>query len=258
MEDTSALHRVQDDMESVFWVLLWTVLVFSPSSLSLQARTTFIRSTFESIPGTESKRGMFASQTIHEPTLLPGRESLHKLLKAFADLFRYFYYRPEKRDEDAVKRVKALQDHSIDVEDVLQALPSYQHDESVKKLKNHEYIIDLFSRHLQMEWPADDAAEEQELIGTDCFGEDLGKVVVLKSKHVLEAVIEEEQSRSHKRRKVQTVNRALGPDLEPVDQDDPLSDASAHDAYHEETESESSHLIPDGFWSSLTSLSSSP
>ncbi|KAI9460644.1 hypothetical protein HD554DRAFT_2028707, partial [Boletus coccyginus] len=151
VKDTSALHRVQDDMELVFWVLLWTVLMYSQSSLSLQARTTFIRSTFESVPGTESKRGVFASQTVHRPTLLPGRGSLHKLLKTLADLFRYFYYQPEKRDEAAVERVKALQDHSIEVQDVLQALPSYQHDESVKKLKNHEHIIDIFSTHLQME-----------------------------------------------------------------------------------------------------------
>ncbi|KAI9458221.1 hypothetical protein HD554DRAFT_2029721, partial [Boletus coccyginus] len=103
VENTSALHRVQDDMESVFWMLLWTVLMYSQSSLSLQACTTFIRSTFESVPGTESKRGVFASQMVHGPTLLPGRGLLHKLLKTLADLFRYFYYRPEKQDEAAVE-----------------------------------------------------------------------------------------------------------------------------------------------------------
>lgn len=71
---------------------------------------------------------------------------------------------------------------------VLQALPIYQHQESQNKLQAHAHIIKLFRKHLELEWPTNDAAEEQELIGTNSFGMDLGRVVVLKSKHVMETI----------------------------------------------------------------------
>ncbi|KIK14201.1 hypothetical protein PISMIDRAFT_78945, partial [Pisolithus microcarpus 441] len=35
VEDVSAFHTFWDDLESAFWVLLWTALMFSKSSLSV-------------------------------------------------------------------------------------------------------------------------------------------------------------------------------------------------------------------------------
>ncbi|KIK20368.1 hypothetical protein PISMIDRAFT_52635, partial [Pisolithus microcarpus 441] len=36
VEDASATHTFKDDLESSFWVLLWTVVMFSKSSFSIK------------------------------------------------------------------------------------------------------------------------------------------------------------------------------------------------------------------------------
>ena len=189
MEDTTILHRVQDNMELVFWVLLWMVLMFSLSSLMLETCTIFVRDTFKSVPGVDSKWGVLVSQMI-ESTLLSGWESLYKLLKALTNLFKYFYHWPDAECA-LLEQHEPLEDQPVEMQTVMRAIPVYLNQESKQWLWNHEHIISLFSAHLQMDWPADDAAKEQKLTGTDCFGVELGKLTVLRAKHVLESVVEE-------------------------------------------------------------------
>ncbi|KIM57109.1 hypothetical protein SCLCIDRAFT_131100 [Scleroderma citrinum Foug A] len=42
VEDASAVHTFQDDLESSFWLLLWATFMFMPLSLSLVDCTKFI------------------------------------------------------------------------------------------------------------------------------------------------------------------------------------------------------------------------
>jgi len=62
----SAMHTFRDDLESSFWVLLWTVLMYCPSSLPIEERSNFIRQTFEW--GGQEKRSVLLSQIIFKGT----------------------------------------------------------------------------------------------------------------------------------------------------------------------------------------------
>ena len=64
VENTSAKHTFRDDLESSFWVLLWTALMYSESSFTTDERSKFIRQTFESEG--QHKRSVLVSQTFLE------------------------------------------------------------------------------------------------------------------------------------------------------------------------------------------------
>ncbi|KAI6013135.1 hypothetical protein BKA83DRAFT_4063633, partial [Pisolithus microcarpus] len=98
VEDASATHTFKDDLESSFWVLLWTVVMFSKSSFSIKEHSTFIRGTFESAPGGEGKRSVLVSQQKLKKDLFPDQPLLYQLLKDLAELFAYNYYIPEDSD----------------------------------------------------------------------------------------------------------------------------------------------------------------
>jgi len=62
IEDASAVHTYQDHLESSFWVLLWTAIMFTRLLLSKDGRSKFIWEAFEL--GGEMKRSVLLSQTI--------------------------------------------------------------------------------------------------------------------------------------------------------------------------------------------------
>jgi len=64
VKDTSAAHTFQDDLESSFWVLLWTVLMYSKSTFSTDDLSKFIWQTFES--DGQHKQSVLVSQTLFE------------------------------------------------------------------------------------------------------------------------------------------------------------------------------------------------
>jgi len=77
VENRGATHTFQDDLESSFWVLLWTVLMYCQSSLSIEARSEFIRRTFEL--GGQEKRSVLLSQIVFKGTsdFLPHTPTSH-------------------------------------------------------------------------------------------------------------------------------------------------------------------------------------
>jgi len=178
VEDASAVHTFQDDLESSFWLLLWTALMYTQSSLSIKRRRKFIRETFEL--GGERKRSVLISQTILEspgsrndfsndphlqPPLFPNRRSLYMLLKDLVDLFRTRYWRPNPADWQNLAVVEELRaTHNDIVEVVLPTLPAYRYQQCQEKLKDHFYTIECFARHLKGDdWPLNDKAVVQAL-----------------------------------------------------------------------------------------------
>lgn len=109
--DPAAEHTFVDDLESAFWALLWTLLMHSESSFSIETLSKFIRETFES-SGSQGKENVLVSQGIFsKPSQIPqrlfsndanppsqdlqvpfpSRQSLNMLLKDLANLFRHRY-----------------------------------------------------------------------------------------------------------------------------------------------------------------------
>ena len=62
VEDGNAIHMYQDDLESSLWLLLWTTIMYTQSSLSIEQRSNFIQETFEL--GGQQKQSVLLSQTI--------------------------------------------------------------------------------------------------------------------------------------------------------------------------------------------------
>jgi len=201
IQNRSAIHTFRDDLESSFWVLLWTALMYSETSLSIEECSNFIRDTFESAG--EQKRGVLVFQTIFRcntpksSALFPNTPSLFQLLKDLADLFGHVYYEPSPEEWGLIP--SSLDDLSQREKKLLQALAVYSHKQSLDRLGDHTYTIECFANHLKSgTWPEQDAAVAQELTKVNCWGEEGTSNVVLKSKHILELVLEEE-SKSRKK-----------------------------------------------------------
>jgi hypothetical protein len=198
VKDTGAHHTFQDDLESSFWVLLWTVLMFSKSSLDIKSLSMFVRSTFEWQSCRNEKRNVLVFQTELTPDLFPDRPILCSLLQELANLFKGIYYTPSEDEFKSYDSIKATLKGTPELSTYLQFNSTHQKVTSVERLKNHEYVISCFRRYLDKEWPSGDRAEAQSLTRISSSGEEDGRVV-LSSKHILSRVYDEDRER--KRRK---------------------------------------------------------
>ncbi|KAI5993170.1 hypothetical protein EDC04DRAFT_2613440 [Pisolithus marmoratus] len=135
-----------DDLESSFWVLLWTVVMFSESSLSIESCSNFIRGIFKSAPGGEGKWSMLVSQQKLKEGLFPGWPSLYQLLKDLVDLFAYDYYTPG--DSKEWNLLVFTEEPSTREKVLMEAFPIFHHKQSVERLQSHDYIIKCFVTHL--------------------------------------------------------------------------------------------------------------
>jgi hypothetical protein len=162
---------------------------------------------------------------------------LFSLLKELAKLFHYFYYIPTLDDAKAIKKFEQYSNYP----ELSKFLTINLITKAQNRLINHTFVIDSFARHLAMDWPVDDTAEEQELYRTDDSGVELaGKVFMTKLKHALDIVREVS---SHKRRRVSQSIRMASEELESEEPGD------------EETESDDLTPPTNFGSSSLTALS---
>ena len=207
VEDASAAHMFQDDLESSLWLLLWTTIMFTQLLLSIERRSKFMRETFEL--GGQQKRSVLLSQTIldrdtycddfpndPQPPLFPNQCSLYLLLRDLVDLFHNCYWRPEPADWRTLATVEKFVAAQGDImQDIRENLPAYRYQQFQKRLQDHRYMIKCFARHLQgNDWPQGDKAVKQELTQVDFWEmEGMSKVTLLQSKHILESVDAEEE-----------------------------------------------------------------
>ncbi|KAI6013506.1 hypothetical protein EDC04DRAFT_2609312 [Pisolithus marmoratus] len=87
--------------------------------------------------------------------------------------------------EEPLAREKAL----------MEALPIFCHKKSIERLHSHDYIIECFATHLNSStWPENDTAMMQLLMKINHWGEEgSGNIGILKSKHILGCMLEEEE-----------------------------------------------------------------
>ena len=143
VEDASAVHTFQDDLESSFWLLLWAAFMFMPLSLSLVDCTKFIWQTFEGAG--QQKWSILISQTIlnrdetHTPNdiipLFPDWPPLYWLLRNLSDLFCNHYWKPDPADWRTLMTIsKLVQVEGGIMEDVITSLPAYCYQQFQEKL----------------------------------------------------------------------------------------------------------------------------
>ena len=207
IEDASVVHTFQDDLESLFWLLLWAAITYTHSSLSIEQafelegemkQSILFSQTIFKFPGS---RDDFSNDLHLQPPPFPNHRSLYMLLKDLADFFCTRYWQPDLADWRSLATVEKLMATQGDVmEDVIQTLPAYHYQWYQAKLQDHCYTIKCFACHLKgNDWPQNDQAVQQQLTEVVlCEMQGQNKVTLLQLKHMLAHVEEEEEYRAKK------------------------------------------------------------
>ncbi|KAG1775986.1 hypothetical protein EV702DRAFT_1046621 [Suillus placidus] len=143
VEHKYAIHSVKDDLESSFYVVLWTTLKFKETYMDIVRRTSLITQVFETNPGSSSKADW-----------LIGRSNLPNLIlvHALAEFFSHRYTRVTEHQqtvynkfrlahEKATRNVPVIQDLLAASYALMTDSPVYQKeiDSAVlQKLKSEE------------------------------------------------------------------------------------------------------------------------
>ena len=172
-DDTGATHTLQDDLESSFWVLLWTALTFSespgPSSRAVGAGRMSRLGAYLAFEGRgkERKVGVLNDFTVD---LFPDQPLLGRLLKDLADVFAYHDHDPNP-EWGLWQGLQDLMEYPSIMIPRDNALPIFRHKENLRRM-NHGYIIERFAFYLESDtWPKDDASVERPLPRINCWGE---------------------------------------------------------------------------------------
>jgi hypothetical protein len=154
-------HTFVDDLESIFYVILWLSLLYSPHSMSSSMLTSFVRRVFdpEQYEGTggTAKVDFLKSQSDLEQLVFQKRPLLQPLLINLATLFAVRY---EAKPSDKQKALIAK--YSEDQHE----LPAWKYQERISQLKSHAHTIQLLDDAIAdaAQWPADDPASSQVLL----------------------------------------------------------------------------------------------
>ncbi|KAG2151503.1 hypothetical protein DEU56DRAFT_728043, partial [Suillus clintonianus] len=186
VKNGTAIHAVEDDLESSFYVVLWTALMYASSYMSIVDRTQFIAHTFDADPlqgsGGSAKSNFLVANTNLPQDIFVGCKPLDNLVVELAQFFshRYSKVRPEDRAslakwqitlENALaegvegdERTAANQMVIDVVQNFVLESPAYRKDMGMKLLHLHDPVIQIYNKHLESPgWPDQDAARLQPL-----------------------------------------------------------------------------------------------
>lgn len=161
-----------DDLESIFWVVLWIVLTQVQVSWSDEYRSSFIEGTMNpkvySHCGGRAKKIFLKSddalseeefEIIGNPTLRDLLEGLHSLIGA-----RY-RIPPSKKNKPFLPDNIASGAKSMSPEALEEATETYKRQ--FNHLKDHTMILRQFKAALAYEWPPSDKAKPQRLMASN-------------------------------------------------------------------------------------------
>jgi hypothetical protein len=159
-----APHTFVDDLESIFYVVLWLVLMYSPNSMTAEVRTSFMQQVLDPVQyagtGGCAKADFLQGRSALRDLELhnPNRPELQTLLLNLATLFSV-RYEPEP-DQAAWDSLQGLDDKRLN------QMPAWQYQKRREHLKSHQHVIQLISGVVRdaSGWPSDDRAVEQVLL----------------------------------------------------------------------------------------------
>ena len=165
VQNKNAPHTFVDDLESLFYVILWLLVMYTPNSLSPEDRMSFIKSVldpeqFNGMGGTAKADFLQAQNTLRQ-LKFDNRPKLKSLLIQLATLFSVRYEeKPSKIDFDLLDAFGRELHHK-------QRLPAWRYKERSTNLKSHSHIIKMITECIENpnEWPDDDPAAWQSLFG---------------------------------------------------------------------------------------------
>ncbi|KAG1878998.1 hypothetical protein F4604DRAFT_1923685 [Suillus subluteus] len=161
-----AVHTVADDLESSLYVLLWTALKFTVTTLDIVDRTLLMTQVFD---GGSSKEGWLFSRTNLPRNAFVGRKSLDDLVD---ELCVFFSHRNSKVTAKAIATLEALQ-LELEAESAVKGrlymavqafrdeTVAYKKEMGMKLVHSHDAVIKLYDKYLQAPgWPEDPAVEQ--------------------------------------------------------------------------------------------------
>ena len=164
VKSKEAPHTFIDDLESIFYVILWLSVMYSPNSSSPAERTAFMKlvldpEQFDGMGGT-AKADFLQAHTSLQQIKCHNYSQLQTLLMKLATSFSVRYEdKPTKDDLDMLTTFGAPQTYK-------ERLPAWNYEKCSRDLESHSHIIKVITEHLQdpNEWPDNDPAIWQSLI----------------------------------------------------------------------------------------------
>lgn len=170
---SGGVHTFQDDLESIIYVLLWLILLYSETSDRDQV-PPFLSGVLDPQPrktsGGHSKADFLQGRTFLKNIRFPGRSALHCLIDELACLFAVRYMdEPSKEEIDIAKILEqaleeeALKEEPREFRSVYERTYYYSYHKRMGAL-NHQYTIARFEEALgkTTEWPENDNAVKQQ------------------------------------------------------------------------------------------------
>ena len=161
VKNKTAPHTFIDDLESTFYVIVWLLVMYSPSSMSPGDRTSFIKSVLdpEQFEGTggSAKADFLQARTALRELTFADRPTLQPLLIDLATLFSVRYEKePTKDEQDLLAAFTGLQQHR-------ELLVAWSYSDRSSKLESHRHIIKLLAGYTEDTngWPSDCAVEQK-------------------------------------------------------------------------------------------------
>jgi hypothetical protein len=161
-----AVHRVEDDLESSLYVLLWTGLKYSDTYMNTIDRTLLLMQVFD---GGSSKESWLATRTNLPEDVFVGRKSLDDLIIDLCEFFSHRYTNITDKERRALANLRAtLAIHTVDgpvsaaIQEFIFESLAYKQEMGMKIIGSHDALIDLYNKHLQVPgWPEDPAVEQE-------------------------------------------------------------------------------------------------
>ncbi|KAG1726334.1 hypothetical protein EDD22DRAFT_961450 [Suillus occidentalis] len=164
---SDAIHRVEDDLESSLYVLLWTALKHSITHMNIEDRTKLLTQVFD---GGSSKEGWLMTRTHLPPDVFLGRKSLDNLVIELCTFFSHRYTKiPDEEKVSLASLRSVLQKHKdgplyMAVQDYVEKSLAYKNEMAIKLLSSHDSVISIYDKYLQEPgWPEDPAVEQEVL-----------------------------------------------------------------------------------------------
>ncbi|KAG1843477.1 hypothetical protein DFJ58DRAFT_706880 [Suillus subalutaceus] len=161
-------HDVEDDLESSFYVVLWTALLCTKTHLTIPARSLLMKQVFEvaELEGVvfDTKSPFLISRSRFGSDVFVNRKPLDKLVLALAEFFAIRYKWVTQEEQNAydqgcvcMEEAKLSATEMVLITNLWKANPAYKlkmYMEILKLHKLHDKIIEIYDSHLRLDgWP---------------------------------------------------------------------------------------------------------
>ena len=175
-----AMHGYMDDLKSLLYVLLWSTLMYIPTSLTTSYHSMFIAQTFNNISadgagGRGKKLFLCLLEELYQlEKLFPNCPIMDDLLRNLVRVFGCHYATGPWEHDFALKSSNRVSE-------------SEPQSSSLKEFEGHETVLHIFTKYLeQPDWPANSATELHNVLCLDPFSKNISTQVFSKLAHTLE------------------------------------------------------------------------